>query len=321
MIIDRECGKTIETTDWNKYDHDWTTVESISKPLMDGYLDFSPWRSMHDTKNVTHTSNRLSRDCLTEAMIHYWQHDASTEEIDAACKDPRNAFLFGHLTWMVVLEYISSIISELETRLWLFEELPKLPSSNELKEELYRQQKTLANVNRWRRRTWWLTEDLQKNLDTLMGRKTGYDQSSPDAGIFIGTMEDFDSILKRLILCRERIESFLPTVLGTFSLLEAQKSTVEARYGLWIAILATFFIPLTFVSGLFSMSDDYLPNGPSFWIYWVVSVSLIIFVLILSAITLAIKYRRVLASSATIQRITNGTLGWRTQLTQPSKST
>ena len=38
------------------------------------------------------------------------------------------------------------------------------------------------------------------------------------------------------------------------------------------------FIPLAFVCGLFSMSDQILPGSDEFWVYWATAVPLIVVV-------------------------------------------
>lgn len=43
-----------------------------------------------------------------------------------------------------------------------------------------------------------------------------------------------------------------------------------------ITVLTMLFIPLSTVSGFFSMSDDFLPGSPRAWVFWVVSIPLLI---------------------------------------------
>jgi heme exporter protein D len=42
------------------------------------------------------------------------------------------------------------------------------------------------------------------------------------------------------------------------------------------------------------MADDYLPGAPHFWVYWVVSICLIVVVVLASILLLVIKYRKAL---------------------------
>lgn len=62
------------------------------------------------------------------------------------------------------------------------------------------------------------------------------------------------------------------------SLVEAKRSVREAKNMKVLTFVAMFFIPLAFTSGLFSMSDAYIPGGKEFWVYFAVSVPLIVLV-------------------------------------------
>jgi hypothetical protein len=49
------------------------------------------------------------------------------------------------------------------------------------------------------------------------------------------------------------------------------------------------FIPLAFCTGIFSMNDHYLPGTASFWIYFAVSIPLIVIVFLV-AFLIALGY-------------------------------
>jgi hypothetical protein len=60
------------------------------------------------------------------------------------------------------------------------------------------------------------------------------------------------------------------------ALREAKRSLKEAKGIKTLTLLGMVFIPLAFCSGLFSMNDQYLPGTASFWIYFAVSIPLIL---------------------------------------------
>jgi Mg2+ and Co2+ transporter CorA len=296
MIVDPELGDEVGITDWDKYNKDWALKKCHSKLYLDGYLDFSPWRSNCEPRSSPNPSEP-PRDCLRNAVTYYWCHGATAKELSAALNDPKSSLLFGNLIaashWMIVLEYLSGIVSELEANLWHFEEMAPWPSASDLKVEISRLRRILADVNRWRRRSWRLLDDMNWNLDALRtsARKTTSSASTEGEDEDGDIWSDFESIHQRLDDCRKRIESLLPVVIGIFSLLEAQRSTFETKYATWLGILAMLFVPLTFTSGLFSMSDGYVPGEKHFWIYWAVALPLIAFVFL---VMFAVKYSRAL---------------------------
>lgn len=87
--------------------------------------------------------------------------------------------------------------------------------------------------------------------------------------------EDFCSMFVRLQRCKERVESLMPIVMGAFSLLDAQRTLLEAKYAIRITNIALVFVPLSFSTGLFSMLDRFRPGETQFWILWVVAVPII----------------------------------------------
>jgi len=60
------------------------------------------------------------------------------------------------------------------------------------------------------------------------------------------------------------------------ALQEAKRSLREAKGIKTLTLLGMVFIPLAFCTGLFSMNDYYLPGTASFWVYFAVSIPLVI---------------------------------------------
>jgi hypothetical protein len=57
------------------------------------------------------------------------------------------------------------------------------------------------------------------------------------------------------------------------------KTSEETSQSVEIQILAFILIPMGLIASLFSMTDDYPPGRPKFWVYWAVSVPFTSFVL------------------------------------------
>ena len=66
------------------------------------------------------------------------------------------------------------------------------------------------------------------------------------------------------------------------ALIEAKRSLKEAKSIKTLTLLGMVFIPLAFCTGLFSMNDQYLPGTASFWIYFAVSIPLIVSVFLVA---------------------------------------
>ena len=66
------------------------------------------------------------------------------------------------------------------------------------------------------------------------------------------------------------------------SVIEAKRSVREAKSVKTLTLIAMIFIPLAFTSGLFSMSDKYIPGGSNFWIFFATSIPLVILVFVVA---------------------------------------
>lgn len=82
---------------------------------------------------------------------------------------------------------------------------------------------------------------------------------------------------ERTCRCAQRIYNRLAGIAGNQrALREAKRSLKEAKGIKTLTLLGMVFIPLAFCTGLFSMNDQYLPGTASFWIYFAVSIPLIV---------------------------------------------
>jgi hypothetical protein len=77
---------------------------------------------------------------------------------------------------------------------------------------------------------------------------------------------------------------------------ESKRAAEEAKRTTEISVYAFVLIPLSFMTGLFGMSEDYLPGGSKFWIFWAVSIPFDLF-----ALTLLWLTRQILAKKLTLR--------------------
>lgn len=171
------------------------------------------------------------------------------------------------------LEYFNKVLSDCESDMWNFEQMKPELSLSQLTIEISTLRSLMSETNAWRRRLFFYAEDMQWNLEAL--GITG-DQQGINNKIDGATREDFRRLTERMQGCKSRVESIMPVVIGAFSLLEAQRSLVEARYVTKLTKLALVFVPLSFTTGLFSMAEDFAPGSSLFWIPWVVAIPIII---------------------------------------------
>jgi Mg2+ and Co2+ transporter CorA len=85
-------------------------------------------------------------------------------------------------------------------------------------------------------------------------------------------LQDYKHLLSTIEVFGQRLESMLPFVASLVQIVDSRRSLGEAQNISRLTIVALLFVPLTFVSSLFSMSHELGPGGSLFWVYFVVAI-------------------------------------------------
>ncbi|KAI8966027.1 hypothetical protein F5Y11DRAFT_236645 [Daldinia sp. FL1419] len=75
------------------------------------------------------------------------------------------------------------------------------------------------------------------------------------------------------------LEAIIPVTMAMVQLVDMRRSVEEASHVKQLTYLALVFVPLSFVTGLFSMSEHVSPGSSGFWLYFVVAIPLLFLVL------------------------------------------
>jgi hypothetical protein len=138
-------------------------------------------------------------------------------------------------------------------------------SVDNIRQELDKLNTDMRSLQRWRRRSMssmykikavsrFLERETLSEVDTTSLKK--------DYEYIAGLLGDFGS----------RLEGMLPVVTSLVQIVDSRRSLEETANVSRLTVMALIFVPLTYVSNLFSMSDQLGPGGPLFWIYFVVAV-------------------------------------------------
>lgn len=97
--------------------------------------------------------------------------------------------------------------------------------------------------------------------------------------------KDFQYIYRKLQGMKNRVDDTLTSAIGLSNivasrqaLLEARRSVKEAKNTKTLTIVGLIFIPLAYTCALFSMTDQFSPGSKLFWVYFAVSIPLVILV-------------------------------------------
>lgn len=136
----------------------------------------------------------------------------------------------------------------------------------------------IVDLQRWRRR---LTQSRHK-LSILSQFITYWLKDEGDKQPWDMVLLDIDSIISKLQHYEHSMEQVVPVATGMVQLLDARESARQAANVTTLTYTAMVFVPLSWMAGLFSMSDGFLPGGDKFWVYVSTALPLSIVVLLVS---------------------------------------
>ncbi|VUC30827.1 unnamed protein product [Clonostachys rosea] len=91
---------------------------------------------------------------------------------------------------------------------------------------------------------------------------------------------ELNRLVERALFFNESLTGLTGIVGNEQALTETRRSIREAKAVKALTLVGMVFIPLAFTTGLFSMSDEYLPGMEKFWTFFAVSVPLVLLVFI-----------------------------------------
>lgn len=86
------------------------------------------------------------------------------------------------------------------------------------------------------------------------------------------------------------LEALNPIITSLIQLVDSKRAISQAEDTRRLTYIAILFIPLSFITGIFSMTEPYGPGSDRFWIYWVVALPLTAFVIGSLALDLRFGY-------------------------------
>ncbi|KIN08852.1 hypothetical protein OIDMADRAFT_141113 [Oidiodendron maius Zn] len=149
-------------------------------------------------------------------------------------------------------------------------------------------EQNIDHVNGWKRRCAHYCDYVETNLVELNVTPPHSLDMSTQTTNLNGCLQDWVILLGRLRMWKDRTAAINSAVLNHLSILESSKSLDEARNSRLLAVLGTIFLPLSLTSSILSMGGDFLPGNRKFWIYFAVSLPLLVLGLLFSFGTAAV---------------------------------
>lgn len=241
--------------------------DSCSKPLalaaqlfQSGYEDFTfpKFKSTVTTHNNKRASYQLG---MFDDLITYW-----------TCEVPQ-AFDWEQPTTVQLSQYALSIIAaewvnyETLVNVTAKELEYTIPNSPNIYLEMDRLNSDLKSLQSWLRRSSATQIKLQSVIDLIQSEKR-------DGEPWESLLDDYQHLLDSVQRYGRRLENMLPMVASFVQIIDTRRSFTETANISRLTYLAVIFVPLSYVTGLFSMNPDVGPGGAHFWVYFAVALPL-----------------------------------------------
>jgi hypothetical protein len=141
--------------------------------------------------------------------------------------------------------------------------------------ELQRLESDLARLQGFRRRS----ADSSNGMNSLANAVKSLSPEPPFLETWESLLGNIEHVIYRIDMYSRRLDALVPVLSSYVQVAESRRSIVETKSITRLTYLALVFVPLTFVSSLFSMSGDILPGKKNFWIYFAVAIPLMVVVL------------------------------------------
>lgn len=138
----------------------------------------------------------------------------------------------------------------------------------------------LLDLQRWKRRS----KSSHRKLSILRDVISSHISPSDDAEVWNGILNDINYLRDQLHDYSQSLEQMVMVATSLIQLLDSRRSILEAINTKRLTFLALVFVPLAWVSSLFSMSDSYSPGHDLFWVYFATALPVLAVVLLLSAL-------------------------------------
>ncbi|KAF2792117.1 hypothetical protein K505DRAFT_376286 [Melanomma pulvis-pyrius CBS 109.77] len=238
-----------------------------SKPFLGAYEDFM--KPPKFSSDWTHLDDR-SRGGMFHDVVQYWERsipacfDAQNPTIESLAYYPLRIVAAEWVKYVAVMQYC---IKQYE---YQGDRLPDLDKFN----------MDLRELQGWRRRSMNSQQKINSIIRQLKAREKN---SPPSGGLSLRYLiEDFELISSNIENAGRRLENMLPVVMSLVQVIDARQSLAETANISRLTVLALIFVPLSFVSSLFSMNSENMPGSPHFWVYFAVAVPVTLLVVLVA---------------------------------------
>lgn len=264
LIVDEPLRRILVGTRAN-----YAVEEVHPQPWQGGYADFIPFESLAKAL----ATPGPPRTSMFDDICYYFKHNGVDVDIS---DDPRSTLVFAQMIvasqYMLLIQYTRSLLNHLA---WVLSRRDSFADLNvDWVEERW------SDLLSFHRRC----DDHRGNIQAIIAGLSPEDMTTKERS-WTDVRVDFAHIERQFGRLQEKSDSLISSFTGLASIVGNRQSLAEARSVRLLTLLGLTFLPLSFISGLFSMATPYSPGNSSFWIYFAVSLPLMLLVFMLAFLT------------------------------------
>ena len=235
-----------------------------------GFQDFLSEPSFSD--NINHKSGPI-RSSPLESFIYYWSfHQPPGFNVNCPTLFSLSyyALRIDVAEWMTYLDLMYHCIKQYE-----------YPPDAIILASTGHIEKLAADIHtlqQWGRRSIATAQKIRYAVEFLKYRTIKNEDKKLSALI----RQDYEQVAFNLDAYSRRLEVMVSVDTSLVQAIDCGRSLIETMNISRLTYLALIFIPLTFVSGLFSMNDQIAPGGKLFGLYFGISIPLCILVFLIA---------------------------------------
>jgi len=127
----------------------------------------------------------------------------------------------------------------------------------------------IRELQGWRRRSMISRQKIQAVRRHLVSHQSS---NGEHAACVDRVLEDYTYIYSSIEDAGRRLENMLLVVTSLVQIIDARQSFAETANISRLTVLALVFVPLSYVSSLFSMNSENVPGSKGFWVYFAVAI-------------------------------------------------
>lgn len=235
-------------------------------PIQGGYVDFTPHESQLQAYSAPPRTSMLDDLCFY----------ITTHESLLQINTPDNLEMLVHKIiashYMQHMVFISMAVSRWQWTMSRHNDIESWLSTSNTEAQW-------SDVQALARRIVEYCEDLESIM-----LQSGIPFEAPDTSqprSWRDVTPDYQFLYARYTSLRARTESLNSSITALVGMAGNQHSLRETKRTRSLTIIGLMFLPLAFISSLFSMADDYLPGHAKFWHYFAVSLPLTVIIFIM----------------------------------------